>query len=45
MSINYGWKPSRNWSCEAPPLEDLQRLCLFKEAYQFGSRIIISQWK
>ncbi len=42
MSINYGWKPSQKWSCETPPLEDLQRFGLFKEAYQFGNRIIIS---
>jgi allantoin racemase len=42
MSVNYGWKPSRKWSCEAPPLEDLHRFGLFKEAYQFGNRIIVS---
>lgn len=42
LSVNYGWKPSRKWSCEAPPLGDLKRFGLFKEAYQFGNRIIVN---
>lgn len=42
LKQNYNWKPSRKWSCEAPPLEDLKRFGLFKEAYQFGNRIIVN---
>jgi allantoin racemase len=39
LSKNYGWKPSRKWSCAAPPAEDLKRFGLFEETYQFGNRI------
>ncbi len=41
LKKNYNWKPSRKWSCEAPPEEDLKRFGLFSEPYQFGNRIIV----
>jgi allantoin racemase len=36
-----GWKPSRKWSCEAPPEEELERLALFDSANPFGNRIVV----
>ncbi len=31
MSVNYGWKPSQKWSCEAPPLEIYNVLVYLKK--------------
>ena len=42
LKNKYNWKPSRKWSCQAPPENDITRFGLFKEAYQFGNRIIVS---
>ncbi len=42
LSKNYGWKPSRKWSCEAPPENDLKRFGLFQETYEFGNRVVVN---
>ncbi len=42
LKNDFGWKPSRKWSSEAPPIEDVGRFGLFSEDYQFGNRIIVS---
>jgi allantoin racemase len=31
MKRQFGWAPSRRWSCEAPPEEELRRFGLFQE--------------
>ncbi len=36
-----GWIPSRVWSCEAPPAQELAALGLFQEPYTFGNRIVV----
>ena len=41
LKYRYGWKPSRKWSCEAPPVADIQRFALFEEEFIFGNRIIV----
>lgn len=41
LKKQYNWKPSRKWSCQAPPETDIKRFNLFNEEYQFGNRIII----
>ena len=41
LKNKFGWKPSRKWSCQAPPEADLKRFNLFNEDYQFGNRIIV----
>lgn len=41
LKNRYGWKPSRKWSCQAPPEKDIARFGLFREEYQFGNRIIV----
>ena len=41
LKNNYGWKPSRKWSSEAPSEADIKRFGLFKEEYHFGNRIIV----
>ena len=42
LKQNCGWKPSRKWSCEAPPEEELRALSVFDQGNPFGNRIIIS---
>ncbi|MEM9866191.1 MAG: aspartate/glutamate racemase family protein [Bacteroidota bacterium] len=42
LKKSYGWKPSRRWSCESPPEEDLKSFGLFSEPYEFGNRVIVS---
>ncbi|PCH75994.1 MAG: hydantoin racemase [Flavobacteriaceae bacterium] len=41
LKNNYGWKPSRKWSCKAPPEQDLKKFSVFSDAEVFGNRIII----
>jgi len=41
LKNQFGWKPSRQWSTEAPPENDINRFGLFKEEYHFGNRIIV----
>ena len=41
LKNQFGWKPSRHWSTEAPPEDDISRFGLFKEDYHFGNRIIV----
>jgi allantoin racemase len=41
LKNQFGWKPSRKWSTEAPPENDINRFGLFKEEYHFGNRIIV----
>lgn len=36
-----GWKPSRKWSCEAPPEEEIARFGGFDDGEVFGSRIVV----
>ena len=36
-----GWVPSRRWSSEAPPEEEIERFGGFDEGDAFGSRMII----
>ncbi len=36
-----GWKPSRKWSCEAPPEEEIARFGGFDEGEAFGNRVIV----
>ncbi len=36
-----GWVPSRKWSCEAPPEEEIARFGGFDEGEAFGDRIVI----
>ena len=38
---SYGWKPSRQWSSEAPPAHEIEEFGLFKNDYVFGERIIV----
>ena len=35
------WKPSRKWSCEAPPEEEIQRFGGFDDGEAFGSRVVV----
>lgn len=41
LKKKYNWKPSRKWSCQAPPEADIKRFNLFNEDYTFGNRIIV----
>lgn len=36
-----GWKPSRKWSCEPPPEEEIARFGGFDEGEAFGHRIMV----
>lgn len=36
-----GWKPSRAWSCEAPPEDEIAALGVFDEGEAFGKRIVV----
>ena len=36
-----GWKPSRKWSCEAPPEEEIARFGGFDDGEAFGNRVIV----
>ena len=36
-----GWTPSRKWSCEAPPEEEIARFGGFDEGEAFGNRIVV----
>ena len=36
-----GWKPSRRWSCEAPPEEEINQIGVFDSEPAFGGRIIV----
>ncbi len=41
LKNNYGWKPSRKWSCKGPLEVELKQFSLFSEAEVFGNRIIV----
>ena len=41
LKNQFGWKPSRQWSAQPPPENDISRFGLFKEDYHFGNRIIV----
>ncbi len=36
-----GWKPSRKWSCEAPPEDEIARFGGFDDGEVFGNRIVV----
>ena len=36
-----GWKPSRRWSCEAPPEAEIAAIGTFDGGEAFGSRIVV----
>jgi allantoin racemase len=36
-----GWKPSRKWGSEAPPLRELAKFGIFSKPYAFGNRIVV----
>jgi allantoin racemase len=36
-----GWKPSRKWSCEPPPEEEIARFGGFDEGNAFGDRMVV----
>lgn len=36
-----GWKPSRRWSCEAPPEEEIAHIGGFDDGEIFGNRIVV----
>lgn len=42
LKNKFGWKPSRQYSTQAPPESDIKRFGLFSEEYQFGNRIIVN---
>ena len=42
LKNNFGWKPSRKWSSEAPPIDDLLRFGLFENEYEFGNTIVVN---
>ena len=37
-----GWTPSRKWSCEPPPEEEIARFGGFDEGEAFGNRIVVA---
>ena len=37
-----GWIPSRRWSCEAPPEEEIARFGIIDDSDVFGNRIVVS---
>ena len=41
MKTGCGWTPSRKWSCEAPPEDELATLGQFDGMEVFGNRIVI----
>ncbi|MCG8352521.1 MAG: aspartate/glutamate racemase family protein [Chloroflexales bacterium] len=41
LKRDFGWKPSRKWSCQAPPTHETAAFALFQESYQFGKRVIV----
>lgn len=41
METRCGWKPSRRWSCEAPPETEMKALGVFDGGEAFGSRIVV----
>ena len=36
-----GWVPSRMWSCEPPPEEEIARFGGFDEGEAFGQRLVV----
>ena len=36
-----GWKPSRKWSCEPPPEEEITRFGIIGDKEVFGNRIVV----
>lgn len=44
LKRQHGWKPSRKWSCEPPPEEELVEIGVFDDDDVFGSRIVLDAW-
>lgn len=42
LKNTYDWKPSRKWSSQPPPEDDILQFGLFNHEYEFGNRIIIN---
>jgi len=42
MKTRCGWKPSRKWSCEAPPEDEIARIGSFDDGEAFGNRVVVS---
>lgn len=36
-----GWIPSRKWSCESPPEEEIERFGIINDADVFGNRVVV----
>lgn len=36
-----GWKPSRKWSCEAPPEDEIEMIGTFDTGPAFGGRLVV----
>lgn len=36
-----GWAPSRKWSCEAPPEDEIARIGVFDGGEVFGNRVVV----
>lgn len=41
LKRDFHWKPSRRWSSEAPPANEVVEFGIFREPYQFGKRIVV----
>ena len=37
-----GWIPSRKWSCEPPPEEEIARFGGFDDGEAFGNRLVVA---
>ena len=41
MRQHQGWAPSRIWSSEAPPAQEMATFGMFRGPYRFGNRIVV----
>lgn len=41
LKLQCGWKPSRKWSCEAPPEDEIARIGIFDDD-PFGNRLVVA---
>jgi allantoin racemase len=41
LKLQCGWKPSRKWSCEPPPEEEMARFDCFPDGEALGHRVIV----
>ena len=37
-----GWKPSRRWSCEPPPEQEIAAFGIIGDADVFGNRVVVA---